>query len=133
MSLERFSKKMINFKRPSVISREERIVTSILENLQEGEPMILLTEREKTHGKYRETAALSQSIKDVLKSGRNWNNMNDQQRESFEQIAGKLARILNGNQNWRDHWDDVAGYAKLGGDHSPTDLTVVTNDIQEAS
>ena len=28
-------------------------------------------------------------------------------------IACKIARILSGDPNWRDHWDDIAGYATL--------------------
>ena len=29
-------------------------------------------------------------------------------------IALKLSRILSGQSNFKDHWDDIAGYAKLG-------------------
>ena len=39
-----------------------------------------ISKKEKTHGIYKETASLSQSIKDVMRSGRNWQNMNDQQK-----------------------------------------------------
>ncbi|WP_257617167.1 hypothetical protein [Campylobacter pinnipediorum] len=28
-------------------------------------------------------------------------------------IAHKIARILAGNPNYKDHWDDIAGYATL--------------------
>ena len=28
-------------------------------------------------------------------------------------IATKLSRILTGGPDFRDHWDDIAGYAKL--------------------
>ena len=31
-------------------------------------------------------------------------------------IQHKIARILNGDPNWKDTWDDIAGYAKLIGD-----------------
>jgi hypothetical protein len=34
--------------------------------------------------------------------------------ESLEMIAHKIGRILAGNENFHDHWDDIAGYAKLG-------------------
>lgn len=30
-------------------------------------------------------------------------------------IAGKLVRILNGNSHETDHWQDIIGYATLGG------------------
>jgi hypothetical protein len=29
-------------------------------------------------------------------------------------IALKLSRILSGQANFKDHWNDIAGYAKLG-------------------
>jgi hypothetical protein len=35
------------------------------------------------------------------------------QREALDYIAGKLARILSGQPGYADHWDDIAGYAKL--------------------
>jgi len=28
-------------------------------------------------------------------------------------IALKLSRILSGQADFKDHWDDIAGYAKL--------------------
>ncbi len=28
-------------------------------------------------------------------------------------IAHKIGRIVSGNPNVQDHWDDIAGYAKL--------------------
>jgi len=93
---------------------------------------VSLSKKEKTHGVYKETASLSQSFKDVMRSGRNWQDMNDQQKESLECIAMKLARLLNGNKNHRDHWDDVAGYATLGGEGGSVSLPTVRNDIEEA-
>ena len=30
-------------------------------------------------------------------------------------MAGKLVRILNGNSHETDHWQDIIGYATLGG------------------
>jgi hypothetical protein len=33
--------------------------------------------------------------------------------ESLDMIAHKIGRILSGNPNYNDHWDDIAGYAKL--------------------
>ena len=98
----------------------------------EMEINVSLSKKEKTHGIYKETASLSQSIKDVMRSGRNWQNMNDQQKESLECIAMKLARLLNGNKDHRDHWDDVAGYATLGGEGGSVNMPTVRNDIQEA-
>jgi hypothetical protein len=40
--------------------------------------------------------------------------MPDAQIEALDMIALKLSRILSGQANFKDHWDDIAGYAKLG-------------------
>jgi len=92
----------------------------------------LLNTREKTHGNYRDNANLSQAIKDVLRSGKNWERLSDGQKEALEMISVKLSRLLNGDKDFRDHWDDIEGYAKLGGQASPTNLPTVTLDLTKA-
>jgi hypothetical protein len=79
-----------------------------------GTTVDIINEREKTHGVYKSTAAWSQSLKDMFRSSGNWASLNDGQREALEMIAVKLARLLNGNPQFPDHWDDLAGYGKLG-------------------
>ena len=81
---------------------------------QKGTTMDIIKERAKTHGDYKSTSAWSQSLKDMFRSGGNWHNMNDGQKEALEMIAVKLARLLNGNPQFPDHWDDISGYGKLG-------------------
>jgi len=49
-----------------------------------------------------------------MKSGTNWISLSDEQAEALEMIAVKIARILSGDPEYPDHWDDVIGYAKLG-------------------
>jgi hypothetical protein len=39
--------------------------------------------------------------------------MSDVKKESLEMIALKLSRILSGQADYRDHWDDIAGYVRL--------------------
>lgn len=48
-------------------------------------------------------------------------------------IAMKMSRILSGDKDYRDHWDDIMGYAQLGGQYSPTNLSTVAMDIAEAA
>ena len=79
-----------------------------------GTTMNIINERAKTHGDYKSTAAWSQSLKDMFRSSGNWNTMTDGQKEALEMIAVKLARLLNGNPQFPDHWDDLAGYGQLG-------------------
>jgi hypothetical protein len=42
-----------------------------------------------------------------------WDRLNDVQREAVEMILHKVGRIISGDPNVHDHWDDIAGYAKL--------------------
>jgi len=72
----------------------------------------LLEEREKTHGSFIHNADISQSIKAIfVKEGQR--DMGSIHAEALDMIALKLSRILSGQANFKDHWDDIAGYAKL--------------------
>lgn len=75
----------------------------------------LLAERATTHGEYTEHARLTQSIMEICRSSRNWQRkkLSNMQRESLHMIAHKIGRILEGDPNHADHWDDIAGYARL--------------------
>ncbi len=70
-------------------------------------------EREKTHGKFSDTAAISQGLKITLAQSPLFDRMSPVQRESLEMICVKMARIVCGNPDFRDHWLDVAGYIQL--------------------
>lgn len=70
----------------------------------------LLEEREKTHGDFREVARRAQALKAVINENK---SLPLQQREALDMIASKVARILSGDNNCKDHWVDVGGYAEL--------------------
>lgn len=75
----------------------------------------LLVERGKTHGSFAMNADISQHLKNVFRTlGNHYDMINNPQREALDMIALKLSRILSGRADHRDHWDDIAGYAKLG-------------------
>lgn len=76
----------------------------------------LLTERAKTHGSYVDHACITQELKDRMFDQKGWERLNSCQRETLHMIAHKIGRILAGDPNFRDHWDDIAGYAKLVAD-----------------
>lgn len=80
------------------------------------ETTALLTERGKTHGDYTIHAEITQDIKNVIYNTAGWANLNSPQRESLDMIAHKIGRIIAGDPDFRDHWDDIAGYAKLVAD-----------------
>jgi hypothetical protein len=73
----------------------------------------ILTERAKTHGDFRNHAGITQSTKLLWRCEEGWNRLDVRQRESLEMIAHKVGRILAGDPNIADHWDDIAGYARL--------------------
>jgi hypothetical protein len=81
--------------------------------------MQIIKEREKTHGNYQTQSALSQKFKKAFRGSPNWEKLTEPQTEALEAIAVKLARILAGDVNCKDHWLDIQGYAFLGGDYSP--------------
>lgn len=72
----------------------------------------LLQSREKTHGSFYTNARISQQLKGIFEL-----NLPrpccDVHKEALDMIALKLSRILSGQANFKDHWDDIAGYAKL--------------------
>ena len=74
----------------------------------------LLAEREHTHGNFEATALIAQRFKDVARNTPNWGaKLTDVQREALEGVFTKVARILSGDPNHKDHWSDVAGGAHL--------------------
>lgn len=80
----------------------------------------LLAERGSKYGDYTHGAQIMQNILRACESSRNWKDLPDQQRSAFQLIALKFSRILNGDYNLKDNWEDVAGYAKLVADRIET-------------
>jgi len=76
----------------------------------------ILADRLKSHGEYRDHARRTQMFKYCIRDGKNWSQLSDIQKESLEMFAHKIGRILEGNPDHEDHWDDIAGYAKLVAD-----------------
>lgn len=76
----------------------------------------ILAERAKTHGDYTEHAQCTQDIMAILVSHRNWSKLTADQKETLHMIAHKMGRVVTGNPNVADHWDDMAGYSKLSAD-----------------
>lgn len=71
----------------------------------------LFQERQKTHGSFVDNATISQALKSVIATGVNPNNAVFQ--EALDMICLKISRIASGQANFKDHWDDIAGYAQL--------------------
>ena len=81
----------------------------------------ILAERRNQHGDFSVHAVLTQRLKAVAWSDvGGYSSLTDVQREAVDMIPHKIGRILAGNPNHRDHWDDIAGYAKLVSDRIKT-------------
>lgn len=89
------------------------------------------------HGNFAEGAGITQSIMDMLSKASSWPRMNAAQKESVHMIVHKVHRIVTGNPNHQDHWDDIAGYAHLGAQSSdgmapaPVALTRVRKRVKK--
>jgi hypothetical protein len=73
----------------------------------------ILNERATTHGDFRDHARVTQRLKGIMTCSPNWQKLSFEQREALDMIQHKIGRILSGNPDHEDHWDDIAGYAKL--------------------
>lgn len=76
----------------------------------------LLAERRKTHGDFRIHARATQRLKGVMEAEPQWGSLTESQKEALHMVVHKIGRILAGNSSFHDHWDDIAGYAKLVAD-----------------
>ncbi len=78
----------------------------------------LLQERGGTYGDFTRVASLAQLLKQAI-HGNCRRTLLDIEVEALDLIATKIARICCGECN-KDHWDDIAGYAKLGSGWTPS-------------
>lgn len=72
----------------------------------------LLQERGTTHGRFEDNARISQHLKSVM-YGNGYRVLHPVYAEALDMIALKIGRVLSGNPDEPDHWDDIAGYATL--------------------
>ena len=75
----------------------------------------LLADRGTRYGKFKDTAQVAQELKRVLTRHAHAieASFSDSQWEALEMICHKIARIVNGDPNYIDSWDDISGYAQL--------------------
>lgn len=80
----------------------------------------LTTERSYTHGPADKQFATAQAFKNVIRIAllerqqRGMAPISPVRVEALEQGTGKMSRILWGDDDWPDHWDDICGYSHLG-------------------
>lgn len=74
-----------------------------------------LNDRGTSYGEFEDGANIAQTLKGVMRNTlpHGWNNMAPDIKESLEMIQHKIARIINGDENYIDSWHDIQGYASL--------------------
>lgn len=78
----------------------------------------ILAERGKQYGTFIQHAHITQVLKaTAYRHAANQEiEFSRSQQEALDMIFHKIGRIVNGNPNHTDSWDDIAGYAKLEAD-----------------
>lgn len=72
-----------------------------------------LAERGSRYGRFLDQAMIEQQLMNTMRSVPGWGKLVSDQKSALEMIAVKVARILNGDPDYRDNWHDIIGYAKL--------------------
>lgn len=73
----------------------------------------ILEERGTNYGEFSTQAMVAQNLKGILQQGYTVARHTALHREALEMIAHKIARIINGDPDYIDHWVDIEGYARL--------------------
>lgn len=76
----------------------------------------ILAERGKRYGNFEDQALISQKLKAIVTSAMGHALFAPDQHEALQMFCTKMARIINGDPNYIDNWDDIAGYATLVAD-----------------
>ena len=80
-----------------------------------------LAERGSRYGSFEDHARIAQRLQDNIRSEDGWDNLAPDQKQALTVICDKVARMLNGDPNYRDNWHDIVGYAKLVDDRLARD------------
>ena len=88
----------------------------------------ILKERQSTHGEFGNVAKVAQNLKDIFYENLQ-GGLSNIQAEAVEMIFHKIARIASGDASFKDHWNDIAGYAILASKENLENLDDVINRI----
>lgn len=77
-----------------------------------------LKDRDRRYGTFMNQAIISNAFHNVLKDGcrindKTLSDFSSDELEALRMIFNKLARIINGDNHYRDSWEDISGYAML--------------------
>lgn len=89
----------------------------------------LLEERQSTHGSFTNNAEISQDLKSIIHSAiSDLGEATPVQKEAIDMICLKLSRIASGQAHFKDHWDDISGYATLAANELEHDSQKTTRN-----
>ena len=72
-----------------------------------------LEQRGERYGKFKDVAATTYALQEILRNAKNHKHMTDDQVIALDMICNKMARIVNGDPSYIDNWHDISGYATL--------------------
>ncbi len=72
-----------------------------------------LEQRGSRYGKFKDVAATTYALQEILRDASNHEHMTDDQVIALDMICNKMARIVNGDPSYIDNWHDISGYATL--------------------
>ena len=72
-----------------------------------------LEQRGERYGKFKDVAATTYALQEILRDAKNHEHMTDDQVIALDMICNKMARIVNGDPSYLDNWHDISGYATL--------------------
>ena len=72
-----------------------------------------LKERGDRYGSFFDHAMIAQNLQDTMRKCEGWDMLAPDQKQALTVISDKIARMLNGQPDYRDNWHDIVGYAKL--------------------
>lgn len=72
-----------------------------------------LEQRGERYGKFKDVAATTYALQEILRDAKNHKHMTDDQVIALDMICNKMARIVNGDPSYIDNWHDISGYATL--------------------
>lgn len=78
----------------------------------------ILDERGKRYGSFKYNARISSKLYTIIYAEYQAQPVSSELQphhlEALKMICHKIARIVTGDPNYADNWDDIAGYAQLG-------------------
>ena len=78
--------------------------------------MLDLKDRQTTHGDWGEGCEVEDKLVSILEGTVTWQHLSNHHRCALRMIVHKIRRIMVGDPDFVDHWDDIGGYAKIEAD-----------------